>query len=868
MLSYKAYRKFEGCLRHDFYLYDLLPPAVPRPSSTLSTVNFAPDEFPIEAAIRKIFLGYDEDLGPMCLSIRSRESMYTVRIRSNWRTSEIKVDATTLSPSSLFTCQLISCEAYSVVVYLALEKYLDELEEDWFRLLNWQQKINFTSPYTRDVYEKFESDHSAYVTDLKAAITFSISTPQIAKEGLHRIIRQFELIDDPSISLPLHNLERKMAQRYIYTDIVIDGSDASRTLDLQPPALSMFGQPLVNLGVPVEFEGLAPPKIIAEEITDSLMAQERRKLIVEELIETELRYVKKLQAILKIFVIPLRQLAVESRPIILPYDIKAVFNNIEDIASLNERFLEALVRSEPAKRNLGEICESHLAKFGIYQTYIAGYKYSLEYTSALERKNGGYHNFVRAARDHPDCEKLAIRDLIVMPVQRLPRYKLLFTGGVPTAPRSLEYLRFTPKDHPEYLGFYRALVKVNELSHLSGQRLTENATELSNLLHSIADCPPKLLSSSRYLITHLECTERDIATLVPQETVSLFLLNDCLIITRHTRDQPSGRKRALRFISWMSLVGLEILDPELPDSLGGVLLRGCLDFSEDLYWDHQEMHLFVVSNVSDKESFYTKETGCSCFYKTVEEISVYYFVYTGDNYGSSHYKRWFTGLSLASMANLRKGCHSVITKASKLARAIQSSLLKPGLDPERFGSLHCKPAKFQEVLFHHVVYTAFALRATPAYLQKQHLINRCMLESLFGLHFPSCKLAHPYLTNIKSFSRAVREDRPVLISNGAAISYLRPRRDPRRHHLRHQLGAHQLDLFRDLSHARNLSDPTPIIPDKAKTPTLTPATLKPRTAASSTLPSAPNPKADPKSTPLPRKKGSLSKVTRLFSWTK
>ncbi|KAJ9078926.1 epithelial cell transforming sequence 2 oncoprotein-like [Entomophthora muscae] len=932
----KYLKCFDEYLDHDFYRFNLTPadlkllaPISELPESSpendlssspnyeptpyrprkpnfneFTNVNFSPILYPDSTLLNsynkelKIFMGYDEDLGPMCLSIVTSERIHTVYIRSNWRTSKIALDASMLSPSSVPIPQVISSKAYSVIIYLALEKYLFELEEDWFRLLTWQQKINFSSPYNRDVYEKFEEDHPGYISDLKAAVTFSISAPQIAKEDLHRIVRQLEAVDDPTIKAPLFNIERKVAQRCIYTDIILHCSGLSRTMEQRDTyniLLQILGQMLANQGTCIDHEALLLPKIITEELTDTKKVRERRRMILEELIETERRYVQKLKAILKIFVIPFRELVAESKPIILPYDIKAVFNNIEEISLLNESFLNDLLGLDVSCKNLGEICEKNMAKFDVYHNYISGYNYSHEYTCSLERKNNAYFNFLMNARDHPECEKLALKDLIVMPVQRLPRYKILFT----------DYLRFTPKDHPEYSGLYKALVKVNEISNLAGQKLSETALELSNLLKAIDDCPAKILSSSRYLITQLDCVENDISTFTPQENITLYLLNDCLVITRRPKDQPFGRKAGHTFISWINLIGIEVMDPDIPGNSNGILIRGCLDFSEDLYWDHQEIHLFVALNSSDKERFYgelckaiavcrAKETGSSCLYQTVDGVTLFFFVYKPEDYRKSRYKN---ELSLQYREDLTEPpedfyhtqnsslVHGLILGThSRFCLRMKSRIPYTSLDPFFSGPVEghppeeiqnpCMPSKFKALLFHNLVYRSFALRATPAYLHKQHLINRCMMESVFGLHFPSCKQAHPYLSSIKSFSRTIKDDRHVLISNGAAISNSHPKRNPLRQHNKHHLGTRKLEPFRDISKARSLTDPVPASPVKPKSvKTFYPVSIRARSSSSCSATTQLIPsheiKDDAKPTDHPRKKkGSFSKMTRFFSWTK
>lgn len=174
-----------------------------------------------------------------------------------------------------------------------------------------------------------------------------------------------------------------------------------------------------------------------------------------------------------------------------------------------------------------------------------------------------------------------------------------------------------------------------------------------------------------------------------------------------------------------------------------------------------------------------------------------------------------------------------------------------------------------------MAYSSFALRATPAYLHKQHLINRCMMESVFGLHFPTCRQAHPYLSSLKSFSRTIKDDRHVLISNGAVVSAVQARRNPFRQHNRHHLGTRKPEAFRDLSKARSLTEPVPISPAKPKSNlSYSPGTIRSRSssACSSSTQHIPTHelKGDTRPIIIPRKKkGSFSKFTSMLSpWGK
>lgn len=861
--------------------------------SSLTNMNFTPsyykDQFWVDSQTPKehlSFLGYDEDLGPISASITTTGNTHLVHLRTYWKTSLIPIAVDLGLPSSLHSSHTSAPKAHSLILYLALEKYLEEIEEDWFRLLDWQQKIQFTAPHHKDGVVRFSTDHRNYVSELKREVTFAISAPQVAKQDLPRVVGQLERVEDLSIRKPLLNIEASLNQNYIFTDIITHLSGLNRTME-QRDTFNTFqnicGQALVLNGQVVDREELKRPEIMTEDFGKLNQAQvkERRATIRQELLESELKYVKKIKAIQHVFVQPLRDMAqTRKKAIIVPYDIKSVFNNIEEIIDANTDFLQDLMMFDPNREDLGNLCERHINKFGIYQTYITGYRHSLDYHCALEKKNDGYYNFVMAARDHPECDKLALKDLLVMPVQRLPRYKLLFT----------DYLRFTPKTHPEYKGLYNALVKVNEISNMGSQRLQDNAQRLSNILRCINDCPPVLLRSSRYLVTQFDCTECDVSTLVAMDPITLFLLSDCIIVTK--RNQPSNKKPTFDFISWISLNGIDIMEPGLNNQLHGIVIRACLDFSEDLYWDYQELHLYIASTLSDQERFYKDlskaaavcravASGCSCLYQTINDIDMFFFIYDRDSYQNTKLKNelalhyienhttppdeYFQTMypSLVHGMVFAINCRFSLLLKSKVAYHDLTHVIHPSElsqlvpeDPFQVDKSYQLPYLFREFFFHQLIYHQAALRGTPAYLHMQHIINRCLLESLFGLHFPDSQKAHGYLNKLKSMSRSIKNHRCVLSNNGSANASIQPRKSP---YQNHNLGTLNSDTYRDIAKPRSITapDPTSIAPS-----------LFPFSAGKSRI--STDPTSIPKhQTVVERKKrGSFIKMSRFFSWGK
>ncbi|KAJ2643127.1 hypothetical protein GGH99_008609, partial [Coemansia sp. RSA 1285] len=152
----------------------------------------------------------------------------------------------------------------------------------------------------------------------------------------------------------------------------------------------------------------------------------KRNNVIQELIETERSYVEKLRALIDIYAVPLRSAARSANNALIPaYDAHVIFGNIERVSEVNERFLgdlEAWNRGEmDPKETIGSLCRDHFVDFHVYKRYINGYQHALASSRELEAKNPLYAAFLQRAREREECKKLGISDLLIMPVQRIPR---------------------------------------------------------------------------------------------------------------------------------------------------------------------------------------------------------------------------------------------------------------------------------------------------------------------------------------------------------------------------------------------------------------------------------------------------------------
>lgn len=143
-----------------------------------------------------------------------------------------------------------------------------------------------------------------------------------------------------------------------------------------------------------------------------------------ELVSTELSYVGKIDVLIDVFKRPLQQ----NSALVSQADVRAIFGDIDSIRATNGELLSRLKkwRSDPAA--ISDAVESFAqvsSYLASYQSYINGYETAAATLARLRGENSAFAKFLSQAQADPRCEGLAIDSLLIMPVQRIPRYLLL-----------------------------------------------------------------------------------------------------------------------------------------------------------------------------------------------------------------------------------------------------------------------------------------------------------------------------------------------------------------------------------------------------------------------------------------------------------
>lgn len=146
------------------------------------------------------------------------------------------------------------------------------------------------------------------------------------------------------------------------------------------------------------------------------------------------------------------------RAIITSEEAKILFPSVEAIFNVNATLLKSLdKRMNDGWRfhtKLGDIFVAMVDFLKIYSTFVTSYTGALRLLVDKETHSPEFRAAVQSANSDRRTHGNDIRSLLVMPIQRLPRYILLLG----------EYRAKLPPDLPDYESIERAEVRLKEIT--------------------------------------------------------------------------------------------------------------------------------------------------------------------------------------------------------------------------------------------------------------------------------------------------------------------------------------------------------------------------------------------------------------------
>eukprot|EP01080_Neovahlkampfia_damariscottae_P006896 gene6896-11058_t len=203
-------------------------------------------------------------------------------------------------------------------------------------------------------------------------------------------------------------------------------------------------------------------------------AKERVNLLFE-ILDSESKYVQFLNVCHDLYFVPLTTgtvynpknkkkllISSENAMTLFPPDLATIiqFNNTLT-QNLQDKFKEN--KTNPMDICIGEVFNKFGPFFKIYSRYMQHYQKSIDNVMALQAKNAEFSRWLKSNQKKSQSNGLSLKSLLIMPVQRIPRYTLLLSS----------LIKNTEKDHPDFKKLCDALIEMESIAEFQDKKINE-----------------------------------------------------------------------------------------------------------------------------------------------------------------------------------------------------------------------------------------------------------------------------------------------------------------------------------------------------------------------------------------------------------
>lgn len=275
-----------------------------------------------------------------------------------------------------------------------------------------------------------------------------------------------------------------------------------------------------------------------------------RKHVTMTLLDTEQSYVESLRTLMQGYMRPLKQ--PENSLLCDPALVDEIFDQIPELLEHHEQFLEQVrhcVQTWHAQQKVGDLLLQSFSKdvlVNIYSAYIDNFLNAKDAVRVAKEAKPAFLKFLEQSM-RENKEKQALSDLMIKPVQRIPRYELLVK----------DLLKHTPEDHPDHpllLDAQRNIKQVAERIN-KGVRHAEEAERHARVLQEIEahiEGMEELQAPLRRFLRQEMVIE--VKAVGGKKDRSLFLFTDLLVCTTLKRKSGSLRRSSMSLYTAASVI--------------------------------------------------------------------------------------------------------------------------------------------------------------------------------------------------------------------------------------------------------------------------------------------------------------------------
>eukprot|EP01132_Coremiostelium_polycephalum_P002719 gene2719-3376_t len=269
---------------------------------------------------------------------------------------------------------------------------------------------------------------------------------------------------------------------------------------------------------------------------------QKRTHIVQEIMQVETNYVKNLGLVVRKFLNPLVSAAASKRPIITQDKIKQIFSVVEIIHNFNSMLADGLTsrikRWLVDKKEIlliGDIFVKSTNFMDAYSQYINNYNFAIKNLNESKKNNPAFAQFVRKVEADPELQDRELENLLINPIQQLPRYIMLLS----------DLIRCTNDDHPDYKSLQEALEKIKKITSYINEkkRDAEDAMAMVSIHQTLhGKVPSNFLASHRKFVKEGNINFGSSSGSFKDKDPVVFLFNDMIMMTIKHPTKPNEYK--------------------------------------------------------------------------------------------------------------------------------------------------------------------------------------------------------------------------------------------------------------------------------------------------------------------------------------
>lgn len=193
--------------------------------------------------------------------------------------------------------------------------------------------------------------------------------------------------------------------------------------------------------------------------SDAEKQTKKRGYVIQEIISTELTYIERLKLAIDHVILPLRAMK-----ILEPADCSKQFDLLEKIYELHTR--STVDGSTSQNLKFIDLFNDMSKNFDYYTGYLVNYEPAMQRRGHLLTSNRRFADFIARVEKDPEINK-SLESLLILPVQRIPRYRLLLE----------QLLKYTPEGHADYATVQASLDQICALAAYNNEAIRERENQ-------------------------------------------------------------------------------------------------------------------------------------------------------------------------------------------------------------------------------------------------------------------------------------------------------------------------------------------------------------------------------------------------------